>query len=325
MSEHAGVALTWLGFFEDASGPLLGLDPLPTIEVFRASDSTKLVNFASCTEVGGGWYKYTGAANLFPTEDLAPATMYNNDVDVTPLRPAVPAGWVIGKGGVEHLDAAISSRLATAAILLAAGKVTVGTNDDKTNYQLAADQAVNVAKVAGAAVSGVDDFKANVSTLALQSTLVAIGDLLSLIPVDPFLLKASGYSPGTHGYNLARIGDGAYDLLANVLRNGDISLIAGNDYTDETSNPLTFTEQTGENWPNLSGVIRLITDVGEFEGEIVTANTFPRSVKVELTAADVANLVARPIKYHLDVVLASSAGQRTLRKGRMLKEVKPGS
>jgi len=37
---------------------------------------------------------------------------------------------------VDNINATISSRLASADITLAAGKVTVGTNDDKTGYAI---------------------------------------------------------------------------------------------------------------------------------------------------------------------------------------------
>jgi len=42
----------------------------------------------------------------------------------------------IGKLLVDNINATISSRLASADITLAAGKVTVGTNDDKTGYAI---------------------------------------------------------------------------------------------------------------------------------------------------------------------------------------------
>ncbi len=54
---------------------------------------------------------------------------------------------------------------------------TVTTNSDKSGYSLAADQAVNVTKVAGSVVSGVDDFKANVSGLATSAEITALNDL----------------------------------------------------------------------------------------------------------------------------------------------------
>lgn len=59
--------------------------------------------------------------------------------------------------------------------------VTVGTNNDKNGYGLAADQAVNVTKVGGVTVSGPNDLKANVSGL---STFNPATDLVALQPAQ---------------------------------------------------------------------------------------------------------------------------------------------
>lgn len=53
--------------------------------------------------------------------------------------------------GLANLDAAISTRLASASISLSSGKVTVGTNDDKTGYALSVD---GIAAIWGALTSG---------------------------------------------------------------------------------------------------------------------------------------------------------------------------
>ena len=62
--------------------------------------------------------------------------------------------------------------------------VTVATNNDKTGYQLAANQAVNTTQVAGTAVSGPDDLKADVSNLdaavSSRSTFNAGSDTVTL-------------------------------------------------------------------------------------------------------------------------------------------------
>ena len=63
---------------------------------------------------------------------------------------------------VDHLDADISSRLATSAISLSAGAVTVGTNSDKTGYGLSA-----------AAIQAIWD--------ALTSALTTVGSIGKLL------------------------------------------------------------------------------------------------------------------------------------------------
>ncbi len=49
--------------------------------------------------------------------------------------------------GMTNLDATVSSRLAAASITLAAGAVTVGTNNDKTAYTLTAGEEAAIADV----------------------------------------------------------------------------------------------------------------------------------------------------------------------------------
>ncbi len=56
---------------------------------------------------------------------------------------------------------------------------------DKTDFQLITDHPVNVTKVSGVSVSGPDDFKADVSALALQSTLQAVKAKTDNLPSDP--------------------------------------------------------------------------------------------------------------------------------------------
>lgn len=54
------------------------------------------------------------------------------------LTAALTTAGSIGKLLVDNVDATISSRLPTANITLSSGKVTVGTNDDKTGYAIGA-------------------------------------------------------------------------------------------------------------------------------------------------------------------------------------------
>jgi hypothetical protein len=54
------------------------------------------------------------------------------------LTAALTTVGSVGKLLVDNLNATVSSRLASASISLAAGAVTVGTNNDKTGYSIAA-------------------------------------------------------------------------------------------------------------------------------------------------------------------------------------------
>ena len=60
----------------------------------------------------------------------------------------IPGSYGIGTAGNvlgNNLDAKVSTRLPTSAILLNSGQVTVGTNNDKTGYNLAYGEATNIA------------------------------------------------------------------------------------------------------------------------------------------------------------------------------------
>ena len=56
-----------------------------------------------------------------------------------PWAVSVPSSYAAGTAGNilgVHLDATVSSRLAASDITLNGGQVTVGTNNDKTGYEL---------------------------------------------------------------------------------------------------------------------------------------------------------------------------------------------
>lgn len=82
-----------------------------------------------------------------------------------PWSTALPGAYGAGTAGKivgDNLDATVSSRLASASITLASGKVTVGTNDDKTGYSLSA-----------AAIQAIWD--------ALTSALTTVGSIGKLL------------------------------------------------------------------------------------------------------------------------------------------------
>jgi hypothetical protein len=100
-----------------------------------------------------------------------------------PRETSLPGAYGAGTAGKiigDNLDASVSSRLAAANIALSSGKVTVGTNDDKTGYGLA-DGAITEPKIASNAftaakfAAGAFDAVWTVTTRTLSSfgTLVA--------------------------------------------------------------------------------------------------------------------------------------------------------
>lgn len=102
---------------------------------------------------------------------------------------------------LDRLDATVTSRAATGEAATAVGTlhdfdpatetVTVGTNNDKTGYSLAADQAVNVTKVGGTGVTGPSDLKADVSALATAANLATVNTVVDAIKAKTDNLPAA--------------------------------------------------------------------------------------------------------------------------------------
>lgn len=77
-----------------------------TADVYNPA-GTKIVTAAAATEIGGGLYSYTLAGGSTGSEGEYIAIFHTaGDVD----QPDLPSLWSIGRGGVEHLDADVSSR-----------------------------------------------------------------------------------------------------------------------------------------------------------------------------------------------------------------------
>lgn len=93
-----------------------------------------------------------------------------------PWITSLPGSYTSGQAGYilgTYLDAAISSRLASASISLSGGAVTVGTNNDKTGYRLSA--------------TGVDDIWDE--PLAAHTTSDTPGKVLNMLTQDTVTLS----------------------------------------------------------------------------------------------------------------------------------------
>ena len=105
MLEQAGVQITWYAHYTAGGVGKAGLSPLPTITVYKDISGTPEVNAQNMSELADGFYYYrqTPAAEGFR---VAVAKTTDNTVD----QKHIPAVMLIGKAGVENLDAAVSSR-----------------------------------------------------------------------------------------------------------------------------------------------------------------------------------------------------------------------
>jgi len=104
---------------------------------------------------------------------------------------------------------------------------------------------------------------------------------------DPLLNTVPGsYAAGSAGYALGRIGVGEVTAVVPVASNGDITLIAGDDYLDADGRALQWTD-TGLTWPTLSGgTVAFIAASFSKAMTIVDAT----HVKLELTDSETAAL-----------------------------------
>jgi hypothetical protein len=80
----------------------------PSVDVYDPA-GTKIVSAASAIETGGGLYRYT-LSN--PTLQGGYKAVFHT-TDTTVDQQDVPSLWEVGVGGVNNLDAAVSSRVSS--------------------------------------------------------------------------------------------------------------------------------------------------------------------------------------------------------------------
>lgn len=108
MSEQVSNAVTFAAFYTKDGAGVTGLTV--TIDVWNPA-GTEVVTAGSATEVGDGLYTYELASGSTGSAGEYLAVFKTaGDVDTAHL----PSLWSIGRGGVENLDASVSSRLADA-------------------------------------------------------------------------------------------------------------------------------------------------------------------------------------------------------------------
>jgi hypothetical protein len=108
MIEQQANAVTFLAFFVASKIGKTGLSV--TVDIYR--NGTQIVTAGNATSIGGGLYSYTLASGSVNADGEYAAIFKTTDATVD--QQHIPALWVIGRAGIEYLDAAISSRLATA-------------------------------------------------------------------------------------------------------------------------------------------------------------------------------------------------------------------
>lgn len=109
MIEQAGIEIIWYAHFTEGGEGQTGLSP--AITVYKDDGGTPEVNAANMTELADGFYTYKQTPS---GEGFRVAVAKTTDADAD--QKHVPAVMLIGKAGVERLDASISTRAADATV-----------------------------------------------------------------------------------------------------------------------------------------------------------------------------------------------------------------
>ena len=104
MLEQVSTSVKFLAFFTASKTGKTGLTV--TIDIYDPSGS-QIVTGGSATAIGGGLYAYTLSTNNSAEGEYA-AIFKTTDSTVDSQH--IPSLWVLGRAGVENLDAAVSSR-----------------------------------------------------------------------------------------------------------------------------------------------------------------------------------------------------------------------
>lgn len=143
-------------------------------EVTRSGVTTQIVTNGTCTEIGNGLYQYLlSAASVDASAEYVGVC---HTAITTVDCQDIPAIWVVDRAGVGNLDATISSRSSATALSALQSNVTTiltdyarRTGDYATLHEYDARMATIQADLDNPA-----QYKADVSALALESTLTAI-------------------------------------------------------------------------------------------------------------------------------------------------------
>lgn len=104
MLEQVGNSVDFYFFYVASKVGKTGLVDV-TVDVYRAG--ALIVTAAAATEVGGGLYRYTlGSGSVTVAGEYAAVA---KTADATVDQKWIPSLWVIGRAGVEFLDASVSA------------------------------------------------------------------------------------------------------------------------------------------------------------------------------------------------------------------------
>lgn len=117
--EQVANALRFLAFYAASGEGAEGLSV--TVRIYNPA-GTLIVTDEACEEMGDGFYYYDLPANLVTAVGEYPARFATGDTTVDSKH--VAALWVVGRAGIEYLDASIAA-VKVKTDLIAPGTVTV--------------------------------------------------------------------------------------------------------------------------------------------------------------------------------------------------------
>lgn len=305
MSEQIGSSLTFLAFFVNFA-TLEGEEDL-TITVDVRRGATSLVTDVAATELGGGLYEYTLDAGAVDAEGLYSAIFKTTSVNVA--QKHLPTVWPVGKGGVENLDAAISSRLAASsaqavaqAALTAQGYTTTRAGYiDALNGIVANIWSYGTRTLTGFGTLVTDIWAAATRTLTSYGTLIA--DFWDTEVPGTFLA-------GSAGYKIGKIGTANAIVIAPAVAADELRIIAGDDYHAADGREITWTL---DGVPDLTSATVTFTGAGITKATTTTADT----VTMELDDTDTADIEPDVYEFELAAELVGGA-MITLVRGVMI-------
>lgn len=167
-----------------------------TVDVWehtRAGTATEIVTGGSATEIGDGLYKYV--LSSASVDAIGEYIAVFKTADATVDAQHIPAIWIVGRSGVENLDAAVSSRLASASYSAAPSAADVA---DEVASIDPSDYGVGTAGYAWAAAGSAADPLLNTvpGNYANNTGGYALGRLLAIS-------NAALYSPATRNNQFA--------------------------------------------------------------------------------------------------------------------------
>lgn len=306
MIEQTGAAIKFLAFFTESKLGKTGLTV--TIDVYDPAGSL-IVNGGSATAIGGGLYGYTLASGSVTAEGEYAAIFKTAMTTVD--QQHIPALWVIGRAGVEHLDADVSGRASQASLNAVAAYVDTEVVAIKAKTDNLPSDPADASDVAAAfaALPGVAAIADAVWDEALAghavsgSAAAALGAAGSAS--DPLLNAVPGsYESGTAGAALGRIGSALVTTVSPVASSGNVTVHRGDDYKVADNRALEWTG--GATWSDLTGAsIVMEVDSIEFTGAVVIATGASKKIRVEMTAAQTQEL---PSGQHAFTIRATKGG-----------------